>query len=112
MPVYQRHGDFRRTVTIQRRTNTTSAGGQQKATWTDALTLKAAAEPGRAREFYAGAGVIAESPMLFRVRWRDDIDSTVRVVYRGVTYAVDGVEDFNGAHVETHIYARAGVNAG
>lgn len=113
MPVYVRHGDFRETITVQRRTDTVDAVGQPIPTWTDFVTIKAAAEPGRASELYAAAGLVGQSPMLFRTRYRSDIDRTMRVIFRDTVYAIDGdPQDFNGGRAELHIYAHAGATQG
>jgi SPP1 family predicted phage head-tail adaptor len=107
-----RAGDMDRRVVIQSRTDAIDGLGQPVPTWTTLATVWAALEPGRGREFFAASGIVAETPMMFRIRWRTDVTTTCRIQYAGATYTIDAVEDFADLHVETRIYARAGVNEG
>jgi len=115
VPTFTRAGELNRRIYLQAAVDTQDATtGEMVTNWEQIGPgpVWAAAEPGRGREFYAAAGIVAESPMLFRTHHRFDVSAKMRVLYRGDVYSVDSVQDYRDARTETWIYARAGVNAG
>ena len=112
MQTYTRAGTFNRRIAIEVPVATQDSNGDPVEDWQPLATVWAAAEPDKGREYYARAGIIAESPMLFRMWKLDSVTPLARVLYRGRIYSVDGVHDYRDARVETWIYARAGANQG
>ncbi|MEO8224127.1 MAG: phage head closure protein, partial [Gammaproteobacteria bacterium] len=76
-----RSGKLKFQVTLQRRVDTQADSGQVGFSYTDIATVMADIMPGRGREFFAAAQIQAESIAEIKIRYRDDIDSTCRVVH-------------------------------
>lgn len=107
-------GDLNRRIEIQSAVTTQDSSGDIVTEWTPVGTFWAAAEPDAGQEFYADNGIVAESPMMFRMRYYPSIEITAlhRVIYGGDVFNIDSVIDYNDARTEVRIYARAGVNQG
>lgn len=98
---------YDRRIKIQAKTITTSADGVVKEVWVDYLTLWASREPLRGREFFAAAAENAEATVKYRVRYRTDIRSDMRIYDRGRIHNIIAppLEDPYGDRKETHIMA-------
>lgn len=86
--------------------------GEITVTWETFATLWAKAEPAVGREFEAAAAIQAERPVKFTCRWQDDIEPTMRIVWRGDIYNIRSIADVKGKRREMLIYAQGGVNDG
>lgn len=73
-------GRLRHRVTLQRRADTQSTSGEVVPGYEDILTVWASIEPLSGREMFAAQQVQSEVNTRIRIRWRPEIDSTVRVV--------------------------------
>ena len=83
-----------RIVTIQQRTATRDSFGGEVVTWVDLATAWARVTPRSAREqFENDANVtIASTTAVFRIRYRGDLDVTMRVVYEdGSEWDIEGI---------------------
>ena len=78
-----------RQITIQQYTESTNDYGETVKSWSDVATVWAEVKQQSARETWM-AGKVAETDMMFRVRYRSGIDSTMRVVYDGKNYEITG----------------------
>lgn len=65
--------------------------GQRSGTWTDEGTEWAEWLPLRGREFFAAAQTQQETSVKVRIRRRDDIASTWRLVHEGLNYDITSV---------------------
>jgi SPP1 family predicted phage head-tail adaptor len=93
-------GQLDQRVTIQRPVAGQDAAGQPLTTWEDLAatpTVWAASEPLRGKEFIAAGQMQATVDTRFRIRHRSDVDSSMRVVWRGVPYQIVGVVEPSGA---------------
>lgn len=105
--------DLNRRVTFQRKVRGKGPGGIPTEAWSDVVTVWAAKDPLRTREFFAAAAVNAEDTVKFRVRYRTDIKPDMRIVDDGRVYSITGVqEDPLGDRTETRIMAREVVAGG
>lgn len=86
--------------------------GEIIVTWETFAELWAKAEPAVGREFEAAAAIQAERPVKFTARWRDDLDESMRVVWRGEPYNIRSLADIKGKRRELVIYTQGGVNDG
>lgn len=68
-------------MTLQRLDKVPDEYGQPIDTWVDVATVWAAVEPLRGREYIATMSEHAEVTTRIRIRYRDDIDRTMRVKY-------------------------------
>jgi SPP1 family predicted phage head-tail adaptor len=74
-----RAGPLRHRVTIQRRAESQDATGSVLWSWVDHATVWAAIEPIMGREYFAAAQVQSEVSVKIRMRYRDDLHSTMRI---------------------------------
>ena len=57
------------------------------------------------REIYAAQTVNAQEEVLFEIGWRNDIDTTVKIQYRGDIYNVTRIDDFEGYKNDLKVFA-------
>lgn len=100
-------------ITLQQRVDSVNGFGENVPTWSDVATVWASADPKRGREFFAAAQQQAESPVMFRIRWRDDVHERMRVLWRGrpMEIAAPPVEPYGGREA-LELYCVAGVRDG
>lgn len=101
--------ELNRKITLQALTpgGVDSNGDTLPAAWADFITVFAKVEPLVGREFFAAAAVQAEDTTKFTMRWRGDLDSTMRIVFDGKLYNITSIQNIRSANRETLIYARA-----
>lgn len=76
-------GPMDQRITIQRRVDARNAMGENAYTWQDVATVWARAEPLRGREWFAAAQMQATADVRFTIRYRADLDATMRVLWQG-----------------------------
>jgi SPP1 family predicted phage head-tail adaptor len=84
-------GQFNQRVVIEAPTAARDARGQRAAaapTWSPVATVWAQVQPLRGREFFAAGAIQSEATVRFRLRWRAGVTSAMRVVWRGMAYAI------------------------
>lgn len=81
---------YRETVRIERNAPTRSARGAEVDVWTEVATVRAAVLPLTGREFYAAQQVNAEITYKVRLRYRADVTSGCRLVWRSQVLEVVG----------------------
>lgn len=84
-------GKLRHRVTIQRRVDgRDSSTGDVKVSWVSHAEVWAAVEPVSVREFIAGQSQQSQVTARITVRYRDDLDATMRILHRGRIYNPQG----------------------
>lgn len=84
-------GRLDRLVTIQHiASSAPDAAGQVIATWGPLATVWAERRDQRSREFFAAKQINAEIAAVYRIRWRSDITTLMRLVDGAVTYEIVG----------------------
>lgn len=83
-------GELTERVTLQSRTVTKDAYGQDVITWTDIATVWARVRALRGREFFAAAAVQQEQSIKAVIRQRTDVDATCRLVWQGRPHDITG----------------------
>lgn len=83
-----RAGKMDRRVTLQARTVTRNADGEDVATYADLATVWAEKFDLRGREYFAAQQSRAEVTTRWRIRYRDDLRSVDRLVHDGTAYDV------------------------
>lgn len=107
---------FNRRITIQRPdgyTRDDEAGTVPK--WVDLITVWAAREPmsTRWREFFQAGATTSEMMVVYKIRWREGINPTMRVVARDRIYNIVAVlDDIDGSRRETHLLCREVIPGG
>jgi SPP1 family predicted phage head-tail adaptor len=107
---------LRHRVTIQRlveRPLESPPADEQLFDWDDYITVWAAIKPISAREFMGRDQVLAEVSEKIIMRWRSGIDATMRILYRGDVYNIEGIlpDDKSGREWLTLMVSR-GTNEG
>ena len=82
-----------RIITIQQRTVTGDGFGGEVVTWADFAEVWASFRPRTSTETFRNESNItqAETTAAFRIRWRDDLDETMRVVFEGDEWDIEGI---------------------
>lgn len=75
-------------VTIQRLEKVPDDYGQPIDTWVDVATVWAAIEPLRGREYFSAMSEHAEVTTRIRIRYRDDIDRTMKIKHGGTMFEI------------------------
>lgn len=83
-----RAGRMDRQVTLQTRSVTRNAQGEDVATYVDLATVWAEKIDLRGREFFAAQQSRAEVTTRWRIRWRTDLTSVDRLLHEGRVYDV------------------------
>jgi len=83
-------GDLTQRITLQSRASAQDALGNASGAWSDVATVWARARPLRSRELFAAGQTENLTDVEFTIRWRDDVDSTWRVLWRGVAHDITG----------------------
>jgi SPP1 family predicted phage head-tail adaptor len=81
-------GQLDQRLTLQQKSTTTNGFGEDVVTWNDVATVWAKAAPLRGREFSSAAETQSSAEVRFTVRFRDDVDETWRLMWRGKAYAL------------------------
>ncbi len=84
-------GELSHRVIIQRNVNNErdEYGHEQPANWQVFLTLWAKVSPLSAKDLFAAQAAQSKVIARLKIRYRTDINSSMRVVFRGETYAID-----------------------
>ena len=82
-----------RLVTIQQLSTTEDAFGDDVQTWVDVAEVFTRVMPRSAQEqFRNDANItVASTTTVFRIRYRDDLDEAMRVVYDGHNWDIEGI---------------------
>jgi SPP1 family predicted phage head-tail adaptor len=83
-----RTGLLRHRVLIQRRASVQDAAGQVTFDWADFAQVWAEAQPLRGQELIAAQQAQSSITTRFRIRYRADLDETMRVTWDGRTYGI------------------------
>lgn len=83
-------GELTQRITLQSRASAQDALGNASGAWSDVATVWARARPLRSRELFAAGQTENLTDVEFTIRWRDDVDSTWRVLWRGVAHDITG----------------------
>ena len=57
------------------------------------------------REFFAAKAVNSKEEVLFEINWRNDLETYMRVLYKGKQYYITRIDTFEGYKNDIKIYA-------
>jgi SPP1 family predicted phage head-tail adaptor len=77
--------------------------------WVEAFTVWGSVEPLTGREYLASAEFRPGVSTRIRVRWRDDLDASLRVLHAGTVYDIQAVLPVMGLHKEAQLMCGSGV---
>ncbi len=95
-----RFGELNLQIGIKAKTITRDSYGAEIPGWTTLATVWASKAHKSSREFFAAQKINAETTDLFTVRYRRNIEATMRVGFDGKNYNIIGANDPDGRRVE------------
>ena len=102
-------GDLNQRITLQERVKTTNTRGEVVYEWSTVMLVWAQANPLRGREFFEAAQTQSEITTRFRIRYREGIDATMRIIWKGEYYAIKAPPiEVNGQREWIDLMCRAG----
>lgn len=105
--------DLTEQIVLQVRAAGLDAHGQESTTWADLATVWAKAEPLRGRDFFAAAQTQLSVSVRFVVMYRSDLVGTMRVLWRGKPYDIQGDPiDVDGRRHSMELMCQSGVRDG
>lgn len=107
-----RAGDLRKRITIEQRSASQSASGEQSHAWTLVAVVSAAVEPMSGRELEKAQAVFAEVSHQVLIRWRPGITAKMRVSYDGRLFNIGAVIDENERHRQLTLLCVEGLSEG
>lgn len=107
-------GLLRHRVELQSKdTGLNSAGEQVDDDWTTFATVWAAIAPVSARQFVASEKTTNEVRARITIRYRSDVDSTIRIKHGSTVYSIEGVlSDVDSGKEYLTLPVTAGLNNG
>lgn len=101
-------GRLDRRVSLQSRTLTQDAQGQNVETWSTLAQVWARKVDAAGREYFAAQGVQAEANSVFEIRYRSDVTVLHRLVYDGLQHDIVRIEEI-GRREGQRLFCRASV---
>ena len=86
-----RAGSLDRLITIQSKGVTRSASGQENVTWSDVATVSARKRDTKGEERFRAGQREDRVETIFTIRWRGDLDPSMRVRLGTVFYELKGI---------------------
>lgn len=105
-------GSMDQRVTLQSRSSTADAAGQDVITWVDVGTVWARRINQRSAEAFEAAQMGDEDVVELHIRHRADVRTTWRLEWNGDAYDITSVSDFGGRKDRTRLLCRRGVKDG
>lgn len=100
-------------ITLQSRAAAQDVLGQASGAWQDVAEVWARARPLRSRELFAAGAIQNITDVEFTIRWRADVRTTWRILWRGQAYDITGEPiDVDGQRQWLEILAASGVRDG
>jgi SPP1 family predicted phage head-tail adaptor len=83
-----------RLIIIQWPSKTRSESGQEDIAWINLDTVWAQYFPQTTgKKYYAASQIVAEADAIFRIRFRDDVSRTMRLLYDSQTYDIQDIRE-------------------
>ncbi len=105
-------GSLRERITIQTKSVTRSAIGEEVVSWSDVATVPAKVEPIRGHEFFAAAQMQDASDHRVTIRYRAGVTREMRIVWRGAPLDIVSVIDVNARREGLEMMCLSGVRNG
>ena len=107
-----RAGQLRRQITIEQRSTSRDAFGQELIAWSRFATCWAEIQPLAGRELIAAQAVLPEVSVEVVIRYRPGVDSAMRVLYGSQVYEIGAVLDIDMRHEQLRLLCTQGVTQG
>lgn len=93
-------------VVLQVRQDVRDDHGQQVGAWVPLATVWAAIKPFRGREYLAAGQMQEGAQMVVTVRWRADVSSANRLVWRGEIFDITDAQEAHAGRVSIDLMCR------
>lgn len=90
--------ELRHRITIQVLETLTNDNGFEIETWVDFRDFWAAVTNLHGREYFAAATVQAEKTVKFTIRYTDEIDTSMRILFKGKQYNITSIDNIKYAN--------------
>jgi len=99
-------GRYRHRVTIQHAVDPQDSYGQPQQNWVDLTTIWASVEPLVGKEGHSSEDnqVLAQNTTLIKTRYRGEITTKMRALFKGQVFNITSIQDINGRGKEFHLY--------
>lgn len=101
-----RAGELNKSITFQTQSSEQDSYGAPVETWVDTTTTWAGIKTTGSREFYAALKQNAETTAVFKIRYRNDLDTAKRIKYGNRYFDILGIADPEERHEELLISGR------
>ena len=98
-------GDLRHRITIQKFTIGINENGFETEDWQDYKTVWASVSNLTGKEYYQAAAMQAEKIVKFKVRYFEDIDTSMRIVFKDSKYNINSID--NKEHTNKYLEIKA-----
>lgn len=106
-------GQLRHRVTLQEKQDSRGDYGEVITDWADVADVWAQVAPQSGKEYIASQAVQSEVTTRITIRYRDDVDASMRVAYRGKLYNIHAVLPDAGSGLDhLSLMCSEGVNDG
>ena len=90
--------ELKHRITLQILETLTSENGFEIETWLDFKDLWAAVTNLHGREYFEAAAVQAENTVKFTIRYTDEIETTMRILFKGKPYNITSIDNIKYAN--------------
>jgi SPP1 family predicted phage head-tail adaptor len=91
-------GSLRHRVSFEAKSQTPDEGGGFAESWSPLATVFAAVTFELGQERVNGGRIVSADRLHLTIRYRGDIDASLRLIFKGRPYAIDWVFDPDGKH--------------
>ena len=93
-------GELNKQITLQVPTVARDDFNQPIITWADSATVWAGIITTGSREYYAAQKLYAETSAVFKIRYRSNMSTKMRIKYGNRYFAILGIADPEEQHIE------------
>lgn len=86
-------GEIRHRITIQNLSTEINENGFEVEQWCHYKTVWAAVTNLHGREYYAAAAINAQNTVKFTIRYIEDIENSMRILFKGKTYNITSIDN-------------------
>ena len=99
-------GDFDQRITIQNVTESVDTFGQRVQAFSTLANVWAKVEEKSGSEGETSDQIIATRKVQFLIRWRNDINEQMRILYRGQIYEIESIINGDARHHTMRIHTK------
>lgn len=99
-------------ITIQQKSQSQTSTGAITFTWTNFATIWACVDALKANERFIAEQELPEGQYTFWIRWRGDLNTNMRINWKGRLFDIKGIPDQQKRGRFLAIFAETGVNVG